>query len=224
MDNLPDDRLTKIAYGRILKNARSINTISQEKLASSCFSSRRTIVDIEAGKKIPNPSLRGRFAKTLSNPLLEYFPQYSIGQFSHRLKIRFNHENVAGEYFLNVLKQKDIDSFREIFSLYKMASQHKDGVLMILLDEYLHTRIMNAHPDEPTRILVGRYRQDYIEFFKIWLPQLNLNIALEQHSIHLNIFQAILDRDACQLSQAIGLHLINSLNDVKRIVNALEGN
>jgi transcriptional regulator with XRE-family HTH domain len=215
MDNLPDDRL---------KNARSINTISQEKLASLCFSSRRTIVDIEAGKKIPNPSLRGRFAKTLSNPILEYFPQYSIGQFSHRLKIRFNHENVAGENFLKNLQQKDIDSFREVFYLYKMASYQKDAVLMILLDEYLHTRIMNAHPDEQTRILVGRYRQDYIEFFKIWLPQLNLNITLEQSSIHLNIFQAILDLDACQLSQAIGLHLINSLNDVKRIINALEDN
>ena len=222
MDNLPDDRLTKIAYGRILKNARSLKKISQDNLAKACFSSRRTIIDIEAGKIIPNSSLRGKFATTLSNPLLEYFPQYCIGQFSPRLKIRFQHENVASTYFLKILKPKEIDSLQEVFYLYKMASHQKDAVLMILLDEYIHTRIMNAHPDEYTRILVGRYRQDYIEFFKIWLPQLNLNITLEQHSIHLNIFQAILDLDAYQLSQAIGLHLINSLNDVKRIINALE--
>lgn len=223
MDNLPNDRLTKIAYGRILKNARSINKMSQEKLAEACFSSRRTIIDIEAGKITPNPSFRGEFARVLSNPLLEYFPQYSLGQFSDRLKIRFQHEKVAGINFLKTLQHKDIDSFREVFYLYKMASYQKDVVLMSLLDEYLHTRIMNAHPDEPTKILVGRYRQDYIEFFRIWLPQLNLNITLEQQSIHLNIFEAILEQDAYQLSQSIDLHLKNSLNDMKRVINALEG-
>ncbi len=81
---------------------------------------------------------------------------------------------------------------------------------------------MNAHPDEATRNLVGRYRQDYIEFFRIWLPQLNLNITLGQHQIHLYIFQAILERDEHKLNQSIDLHLKNSLNDMKLVINALE--
>lgn len=222
MDGLPNDRLTKKAYGRILKNVRNLKNCSQEKLAQVCFSCRRTIVDIETGKIAPNPSLRVEFARALSNPILEYFPQYSIGQFSHRLQIRFQHEKEAGKYFLDVVNQNDLDSFKEVFYLYKMASHQKDGVLMLLLDEYLHTRIMNAHPDEPTRILVERYRQNYIEFFKIWIPQLNFNISLGQHPIHLNMFQAILEQNQSKLTQAIHWHLINSLNDVERIINALE--
>ncbi|WGV28073.1 helix-turn-helix domain-containing protein [Halotia branconii] len=221
MDGLPNDRLTKKAYGRILKNVRNLKHCSQEKLAEACFSCRRTIVDIETGKIAPNPSLRVEFAKVLSNPILEYFPQYSIGQFSQRLKIRFQHEKSASKYFLNVINQKDLDSFQEVFYLYKMASHQKDNVLMLLLDEYLHTRIMNAHPDETIRILVERYRQDYIEFFKIWIPQLNFNISLGQNPIHLNIFKAILEQNQSKLTEAIHLHLINSLNDIERIINAL---
>ncbi|MEH2131422.1 MAG: helix-turn-helix transcriptional regulator [Nostoc sp.] len=222
MDGLPNDRLTKKAYGRILKNVRNLKNCSQEKLAQVCFSCRRTIVDIETGKTAPNSCLRVKFAQTLSNPILEYFPQYSIGQFSQRLKIRFQHEQSASRYFLDILNEKDLNSFKEIFYLYKMASHQKDSVLTLLLDEYVHTRIMNAHPDETTRILVERYRQDYIEFFKIWIPQLNLNILLGQHPIHLNMFQAILKQNQSQLTEALHCHLINSLNDVERIINALE--
>ncbi|MCC5618029.1 helix-turn-helix domain-containing protein [Nostoc sp. CHAB 5836] len=222
MDGLSNNSLTKKAYGRILKNVRNLKNCSQKKLAQVCFSSRRTIVDIETGKIAPNPSLRVEFAKALSNPILEYFPQYSIGQFSERLEIRFEHEKSASQYFLDIVNQKDLDSFQEVFYLYKMASDQKNGVLMLLLDEYLHTRIMNAHPDETKRILVERYRQDYIEFFKIWIPQLNFNISLGQHPIHLNMFQAILGQNQSQLTEAIHWHLINSLSDVKRIINALE--
>ncbi|BAZ19434.1 hypothetical protein NIES4073_03040 (plasmid) [Kalymmatonema gypsitolerans NIES-4073] len=222
MISFPDDRLTKKAYGRILKNARNIKNCSQEKLAQESNLGRRTIVDIETGNTVPKPVYRESFARILSNPILEYFPQYSIEQFPHRLKIRFQHENEAGKHFLNGLQQKDLDSFREVFTLYQMASYQKDGVLMLLLDEYLHTRIMNAHPDKPTRILVERYRQDYIEFFKIWIPQLNLNIALGQHPIHIDMFQAILEQNKDKLTQAIHAHLIHSLNDIKRIINVLE--
>ncbi len=224
MDGLPNDKLTKKAYGRILKNLRNLKNCSQEKLAQACFSCRRTIVDIETGRIAPNASLRRELARALSNPILEYFPQYSIGQFAHRLKIRFQHEKEAAKYFIDGLRQKDLDSFQEVFYLYQMASHQKDGVLMLLLDEYLHTRIMNAHPEEATRILVGRYRQDYIEFFKIWIPQLNFNISLGQHPIHLNMFEAILDQNKDKLTEAIHLHLINSRKDVEQIINVLETN
>ncbi|BAY07824.1 helix-turn-helix domain-containing protein [Calothrix sp. NIES-2098] len=222
MDGLPNDRLTKKAYGRILKNARNLKNYSQEKLAQESHVSRRTIVDIETGNVAPNQAYRKSFAKSLDNPILEYFPQYSIEQFPHRLKIRFQHEKEAGKHFLNGLKQQELNSFKEVFRLYEMASKQQDGVLMLLLDEYLHTRIMNAHPDELTRNLVGRYRQDYIEFFKSWIPQLNFNISLGQHTIHLNMFQAILEQNQDKLNQAIHLHLVNSLNDVTRIINMLE--
>lgn len=222
MDGLTPDKLTKLAYGRILKNSRNNIIWSQDRLAKECYTCRRTIVAIETGETPPNRSLREAFAKTLSNPLLEYFPQYSIKQFSQRLKVRFQYEKEATRYFLKVLQAKDLISFKEVYSLYKTAYKEKDNSLMIVLDEYLHTRIMNAHPDEYTRRLVERYRQDYMDFFKTWIPQLKFNITIRQNAIHLEIFQAILDLNQERLSNAIDLHLSNSLNDIDQITRFLE--
>ncbi|MEH2170877.1 MAG: FCD domain-containing protein [Nostoc sp.] len=221
MGGLIQDKLTKLAYGRILKNSRNNIIWSQDKLAEKCYICRRTIVAIETGKTPPNQALREAFAKSLSNPLLEYFPQYSIKQFEQRLKVRFKYEKEAIKYFLKVLQAKDLISFKKVFYLYKKAYQEKDNSLMIVLDEYLHTRIMNAHPNEYARRLVERYRQDYMDFFKIWIPQLKFNIKIGQNAIHLEIFQAILDLNQERLSNAIDLHLNNSLNDIEQITTKL---
>ncbi|MEH2247911.1 helix-turn-helix transcriptional regulator [Nostoc sp.] len=222
MDGLIQDKLTKLAYGRILKNSRNNIIWSQDRLAQECYTCRRTIVAIETGETPPNQALREAFAKTLSNPLLEYFPQYSIGQFCQRLKVKFKYEKEAIEYFLEPLKAKDLISLKEVYFLYNLASKDKDNQLMIVLDEYLHTRIMNAHPDEYVRRLVERYRQDYMDFFKILIPQLKFNMAIGQNAIHVEIFQAILELNQEKLSNAIDLHLSYSLNDVEQIIRLLK--
>lgn len=222
MDELPQDRLTRLTYGRFLKTCRKNKNCSQNKLAQNCYISRRTLVDIEAGKTPPNQAVREAFARNLSEPDLEYYPQYSIEQFPRRLAVRFQHEQEAAQYFLKGLKKQEINGLKNVFCLYRVAFNQKDVTLMIVLDEYLHTRIMNAHPDEFTRSLVERYRQDYMEFFKIWIPRLNFNITLGQQATHFKIFTAILELNQDRLSEAIDFHLSNSLNDMKLISQLLE--
>ena len=54
----------------------------------------------------------------------------------------------------------------------------------MLLDEYLHTRIMNAHPDKNLKNLIAIYRHDFIELFKIWIPLLDFKIARQLELTH----------------------------------------
>lgn len=218
---MKQDELNKRAYGRILRNSRNTLNLTQEQLALECHTCRETIVAIENARTPPNRTFREIFAKTLSNPMLEYFPPYSVGQFGERLKVRFQHEKEAAIYFLKELQPKDLDSFKEVYSLYKLASAQKDTTLMIVLDEYLHTRIMNAHPESSKRSLVERYRQDYMDFFKVWISKLSLEITLGRVTTHFEVFEAILEQNQHRLIEAIDQHLDIALEDVKKITELL---
>jgi transcriptional regulator with XRE-family HTH domain len=217
---MKQDELNKRAYGLILKNSRTALNLTQEQLAQECHTCRETIIAIENAKTPPNRTFRELFAKTLSNPMLEYFPPYSVGQFRERVKVRFQHEKEAAIYFLKELQPKDLNSFKEVYFLYKLAFEQKDTTLMVVLDEYLHTRIMNAHPESSIRSLVERYRQDYMDFFKIWISKLNLEIALRSTN-HFEIFEAILEQNQHRLIEAIDLHLENCLEDIERLKTLL---
>ncbi len=211
--------LNNLIYGIILRNSRKKQHWSQERLAQECPASRGTIRNIESGESPPSLTFREIFARTLSNPVLEYFPPYDIEQFPQRIRVRFEHEREAVRYFLKSLQQRDLDSLQKVYSLYTLASDQRDTTLMIVLDEYLHTRIMNAHPNDSTKSLVERYRQDYIEFFKVWVSKIdvNLDITLGQVTTHLEIFEGILERNQHRLDKAIDLHLNNSLGDFEQL-------
>jgi transcriptional regulator with XRE-family HTH domain len=221
-NNRAYDPLNNRAYGIIFKNSRNRLGWSQMQLALKCHISLETLGNIERGKTYPNQNFRQTFAQNLNNPVLEYYPPYSIGQFSERLQIRFQHEKEAARYFINGLQSTDLEGLREVYSLYQKASERQDSTLMIVLDEYLHTRIMNAHPDRAIKDLVERYRQDYIEFFKVWISKLSFDITLGQVTTHFEIFKAIFKRNQRQLIEAIDIHLDNSLQDVEQIIQLLE--
>jgi transcriptional regulator with XRE-family HTH domain len=221
-NNRAYDHLNNRAYGIFLKNSRNNLRWSQLQLALECHICRETLVDIERGRSYPNRNFRELFAQNLNNPVLEYYPPYSIGQFSERLQVRFQHEREAARYFLNGLQSTDLEGLKEVYSLYQKASERKDFTLMIVLDEYLHTRIMNAHPDRAIKDLVERYRQDYIEFFKVWISKLSIDITIGQVTTHFEIFEAIFEQNQQQLIEAIDIHLLNSLKDVEQIIQLLE--
>ena len=192
---MKQDKLTNRTYGLLLKNSRIALKLTQNKFAKECHTCRETITANESGKTPPNRTSRETYAKILSNPILEYFPQYSIGQFSKRLEIRFQHEKKAARYFLEGLQPQDIESLKEVYFLYQKASERQDFTLMIVLDEYLHTRLMSAHPDRAIKDLVERYTQDYIDFFKVWVSKLNFDITVGQVPTHFEIFEAILEKN-----------------------------
>lgn len=221
-NNRAYDHLNNRAYGIILRNSRNNLRCSQLQLALECHISLETLGNIERGKTYPNRNFRERFAQNLNNPVLEYYPPYSIGQFSERLQVRFKHEKEAARYFLNGLQSIDLEGLREVHFLYQKSSERQDFTLMIVLDEYLHTRIMNAHPDRAIKDLVERYRQDYIEFFKVWISKLSFNITIGQVTTHFKIFEAIFEQNQQQLVEAIDIHLLNSLQDVEQIIQLLE--
>jgi transcriptional regulator with XRE-family HTH domain len=229
---MEQDILNNLIYGIILKNSRNKLDWTQEKLSIECKLiecniSRETIVAIENGRTPPKRSSRETFAKILGNPVLEYFPPYSVGNFSQRLEVRFQHEKEAVRYFLEGFEQEYLDSLKAVYSLYRLESTQNNFRLMISLDEYLHTLLMDFHPNQSTRILVAGYRQDYIDFFKIWLPHLSFgenigfNMSAEQDTIHFEIFEAIFEQNQSQLIQAIDRHLDNSLEDVERLTTSL---
>jgi transcriptional regulator with XRE-family HTH domain len=222
-NNRAYDPLNNRAYGIILKNSRNNSRWTQIQFALRCHICRETLGEIERGVSYPNRNLREQFAQQLNNPVLEYYPPYSIGQFSGRLQVRFQHEKEAARYFLQGLQSTDLEGLREIYSLYQRASERQDFSLMILLDEYIHTRIMNAHPDQAIKDLVERYRQDYIEFFKVWIPKISSDIALRLVIIHCEIFEAILEQNQHQLIKVIDIHLHKSLQDVEQIIQLLTG-
>jgi DNA-binding GntR family transcriptional regulator len=211
-----------LAYGRILKNSRNTQDLTQVELAQKCFTCREQIIAIENGKTPPSSNFREIFANTLSNPVLEYFPPYSIGQFPKKARVRFQHEKEAAIYFLKKLQQQDLDGFQEIYSLYKLACAQKDANLMIVLDEYVHIRIMNDHPSHPVISLVRRYRQDYMDFFKVWVSELDFDMTLGRVTMHFKIFEAILEQNERRLIEAIDRHLENALEDMERFTKFLK--
>jgi transcriptional regulator with XRE-family HTH domain len=221
-NNRAYDPLNNRAYGIILKNSRNNLGWTQLQLALKSYISLETLGNIERGNTYPNRDYRERFAQNLNNPVLEYYSPYSIGQFSERLQVRFQYEKEAARYFLNGLQSKDLEGLIEVHSLYQKASERQDFTLMIVLDEYLHTRIMNAHPDRAIKDLVERYRQDYIEFFKVWISKLSFDITIGQVTTHLEIFEAIFEQNQHKLIEAIDIHLLNSLQDVEQIIQLLE--
>lgn len=210
--------LANLIYGIFLSDFRKKEGFTQEKLAAQCYISRGTLLNFESGRSYPRRLYRESFAQALDSPILEYFPQYDIEQFSERLKVRFQAEKEASGF----LKQTDLKILDDVFDLYKKACKDENHTLMIVLDEYLHTVIMNAHPDEKLKQIVTRYRQDYMEIFKIWIPLLDLKIVRKLEKVHFKIFESILSRNEHRITQSLDYHLENSLNDVQTVINHLE--
>lgn len=213
--------LSNLIYGLILKNSRKRNNLTQEDLVRKSFICLKKISHIENGRLRPKAGCRHALANALSDPLLEYFPSYSIEEFGERLEKRFEAEIEAVPYFLDSLGEDDLDNIQRIFQEYQSAAEREDHTLMLLLDEYIHTRLMNAHPDLYQRNLSGRYRQDFIEFFKLWIPLLDLNITRQLEPLHFKIFEAVIEQDMEGLQAAISLHLDNSIGDVEQVTGQL---
>ena len=109
-----------------------------------------------------------------------------------------------------------------MFNLYKIACKQEDTALMLALDESIHIKIMDAHPNRNLRNLVARYRQDFIELFKIWMPLLEIEIVRKLDEVHFKIFEAVLEQNQNNINQALDDHLENSLGDVEKVKRLLQ--
>ena len=212
---MPD--LTNLLYGTLLRKFREEKGLNQELFASKCLLSRTWISQIETGKAYPHKDIRTAFAKALNEPVLEYYPQYRIEEFPERLKFRFQGEKEASQYLRKKQTSRDLDTVKSIFDLYKIACTQEDTTLMLALDESIHIKIMDAHPNRNLRNLVARYRQDFIELFKIWMPLLEIDIVRKLDEVHFKIFNAVLEQNQNSINEALDEHLDNSLNDVKKV-------
>ena len=211
-----------LIYGMLLRRYRRKSGWTQQKLAMECLTTRESISDFERGVRCPSDDHRMRFSKVLQAKVLEYFPQYSMQKFPERLRIRFQAEKEASQYFLRELTPEKIDILNLMSDLYQRASEQGDSDLMLALDECLHIKIMNYHPDQMLKEEITRYRQDFIELFRIWIPLLDLNIVRQLDMIHLDLFTAVLEQNQNGISQALDAHLVNSLNDLETVMNLLE--
>ncbi len=185
------------------------------------YTARESISNIERGIKYANRDFRQRFSMVLNSPILEYFP-HSIQNFPERLRIRFQSEQEASQYLLRELTTEKIELLTSARDLYIKASTLQASGLMLGIDEYLHTEIINHHPDPKLRDVVTRYRQDFIELFKIWIPLLDLNIVRQLKTIHVDLFEAVLNQNQNEINQTLDAHLVNSLNDLETVINLLE--
>ena len=211
----------KRIYGKLVKKTRKGLGLTQSKLAFLCYISEKTLSNIERGLSSPNETLREAFAEKLSNPHLRYFPQFNdLRQFPEQLQFRFEQGKKAIESL--VIDRNKVEKFKNLLALYQGALAEEDPKEMILYDRVLHLNLIKAHPKKSNKECAERHLENYIEFFKNWMPDLNRNIAISQGEVHVNIFKAVIAQDKNKLIKAIEQHSSNSINDVKQIIDSIE--
>lgn len=138
--------------------------------------------------------------------------------------MRFKYEKEAAKFFIDNLQQQDIEDFTAVYSLYKKDTKNEKAESMIILDNYIHTKIIEHHSNNSCHSKATIYREQNVEFFKNWVGELKRNIWLGQGNIHFMLFESIINRNQSQLIQVLDQHLQHTLDDLERIRKFLESN
>lgn len=218
------DYFVRKAYGYILKKTRINLDIKQETLSNNCLIHRNKISGAENGNIELTSAEREILASKLDNPTLVYYPSYSIEKLAEKAKTRFQHEKDAAKFFINSLEKQDIEDFKVLYRLYRRDAQNQRFESMIILDNYIHTKIIENYSNSSCKNEATIYREQYIEFFKNWVGELRFNILLQQDNIHFKIFDSIINKSYSQLITAIEQHLKHTLNDLEIIRTFLINN
>jgi DNA-binding GntR family transcriptional regulator len=122
-------------------------------------------------------------------------------------------ESLAGELACKKISAAQIDEVRSLH--YQMAADHKNGKLINYFDlnQRIHAAIMiatnNAPLTELYALLAGRIR---LARYRANFSQARWNQAMAEH---VEILDALSDRDAVRLTQILRKHLKNTCKTVK---------